>query len=95
MILEIGGFGYEYKMVRKDEGVVAEREHYLYCVIVTSHKGTETHYVLAPSEKHAIGMAETAAGLESYKLPDDVYKLVKCHATRLPLTVQGWGKAKF
>lgn len=73
-----------------------DKQMFLYSVImITPHKGTETHYVLASSENSAKGMAECAMGCASYETPEDIYRLVTTFVTRLPFTVQGWGKHKF
>jgi len=68
----------------------------LYSVVVISPtKGVETYHVLAQTPEDATGMAQCAAGLAMYQVPKDIHALVKCHTTRLPLVIQGWGKAQF
>lgn len=78
--------------VISDEG----KEVFLYSVmVITPNKGTQTHFVFAQDEKAAKGMAECAMGVESYATSADIYELVRTHVTKLPFTIQGWGKHKF
>lgn len=87
----------KFEVNRQNELVSDEgKEVFLYSVLViTPHKGQQTHFVIAQSLKEACGMAECAMGVESYATDEEIYKHVKSVGTRLPFTIQGWGKHKF
>lgn len=68
---------------------------HLYVVVVSSHLGVETRYVLATSPEQAGGMARCAAGIATYEVPEHIETLVKVTVTQVPLTIQGWGKSQF
>lgn len=64
-------------------------------VVITAHKGMETHFVLAQDEEKASDMARCAMGVADYNLPDKLKDTIKTIVTNLPLTIQGWGKNKY
>ena len=81
---------YSLFLSRDNNGAIEELG--LYCVRYVKPYSATVH-VLAINADSAIGQADCALGIESYRRPSTLD--VEARATRLPMLIQGWGSQSF
>jgi hypothetical protein len=84
---------YSFTLARQYNG--ATQEMHLYGVLVAAPFRSEKVFVLAESEEGAIGQAQCACGLETYRTAPEVLAQTTFHAERIPLVIRAWGATRF